>query len=399
MTALAPIRKDVLERATPVLELVRVAGTHREMGRAQGLALASGVRAAERTLRAAEAFRLLKPRLLPGPIFAAIASRRAQALLEGPVARHRPEQHERMLGLAEGAGVHPRTVYLVQGAELLLGAVDWRVGPPPFAACSAAAVTRSRARGGPLLHHNFDYPEFVRPLLVVRESRPARGNRSLEITATAFSGAVDGVNEQGLAISYSYAFGMDAATEPVPLTLAISAALERCTTTSDAVDFLSRHPRSGCALLQIADASGDIAALELSNARAAARRPADGEDLLHQTNCYSLPALREIEVPREAVYSARNVRAVRGQRIHLSNEVRDVRLGELLADRSGPLGPEDLRAIFSDHGGASDGSDLTLCRHGPYWATAAMIQLAPRERLLRVALGPTCRAEPTEFAL
>jgi isopenicillin-N N-acyltransferase-like protein len=386
-------------RGTPEPELVRVAGAHRDMGRAQGRALGAKVRDAERALRSAEAFRLLKPRLLPEAIFAAVASRRAQALLERPVARHRPEQLERMLGLAEGAGVPPRTVYLVQGAEVLLATVDWRVRPPPLAACAAVAVTGSRARGGPLIHHNFDYPELVLPLLVVRESRPARGHASLELTAAALAGAVDGVNEKGLAIAYDYGSPTDSSTEPVPLTLTLSAALETCATTQEAIDFLSKQPRSGGALLQIADASGDVAALELSSTRAVARRPAPGEELLHHANCYSVPALREVEVPRDAVYSERSVRALRGERVHLSSEARDARLGELLSARRGPLGLDDLREIFSDHGGAAEGSDLTLCRHGPYWSTVAMIQLAPRERRLRVALGPACSAEPIEFGL
>ncbi len=387
------------QRSTPGLELVRVAGTHRDMGRAQGGALGSRVRDAERALRSAEAFRLLKPPLLPGAMFAVVASRRARALLEGPLARRRPEQLERMLGLAEGAGVPPRIVYLVQGAEVLLATVDWRVRPPPLAACSAVALTPSRARGGPLVHHNFDYPELVRPLLVVRESRPVRGHASLELTAAALAGAVDGVNEKGLAIAYNYAFPTDSSPEPVPLTLTISAALEACATTREAIDFVSRQPRTGGALLQIADASGDVAALELSNTRAAVRRPDGGEQLVHHANCYSAPALREVEVPREAVYSERSVAALCGERIHLSSEARDARLGELLSARRSPLGLDDLREIFSDHGGAAEGTDLTLCRHGPYWSTVAMIQLAPRERGLRVALGPPCRAEPVEFAL
>lgn len=396
-----PIRapERALDRSTPKPGLVRVAGTHREMGREQGRRLGSKVREAELALRSSEAFRLLKPRVLPRAIFAAVASRRARALLEGPLARHRPEQLDRMLGLAEGAGVPPRIVYFVQGAEVLLAAVDWHVRPPPLAACSAVAVTGSRARGGPLVHHNFDYPELVRPLLVVRESRPARGHASLEITATALAGAVDGVNEKGLAIAYNYAFPTDTSTEPVPLTLTISAALEACATTQEAIEFLSQQPRTGGALLQIADASGDVATLELSNTRAAARRPTDGEQLMHHANCYSVSALREVEVPRDAVYSERSVRALRGERLHLSSEARNERLGELLSAWRGPLGPEDLREIFSDHGGAAEGTDLTLCRHGPYWSTVAMIQLAPRERRLRFAPGPTCRAEPVEFAL
>jgi predicted choloylglycine hydrolase len=398
MAHVADARERIPRSHPPEVELVRVSGSHREMGRAQGRALGSRVRDAASAMRSTEAFQLLKPRLLPGAIFAAVASRRAQALLERPLARHRPEQLERMLGLAEGAGLAPRSVFLVQGAEVLLGTVDWSVRPPP-AACAAVAVTGARARGGPLVHHNFDYPEIVRPLLIVRESRPSRGHASLELTATALAGAIDGVNEKGLAIAYDYAVPTDASTEPVPLTLAISAALESCASTGEAVDFLSRHPRTGGALLQIADASGEVAALELSNTRAAARRPLDGEQLLHHTNCYSVAALRDVEVPRDAIYSQRSVRVLRGEPIHLSSEVRDSRLRELLSGRPGPLGPEDLWEILSDHGGAAEGNDLTLCRHGPYWSTIATIQLAPRERLLRIALGPTCRAEPAAFTL
>jgi len=380
-------------------ELLRVAGPHREMGRAQGAALAGDIRAAERTLLAAEPFLLLKPTFLPTAIFGAIARRRARSALERPIARHRPEQAQRLLGLAEGAGVGARTIYFVQGAELLLAAVDWRVAPPPLASCSAVAVGAARGRGGPLLHHNFDYPEFVLPYLLPRESRPEHGYRSLELTAGALSGAIDGINERGLAITYCYAFATDAAAEAVPLTTAISAALERCATTAEAADFLLHHARGGGGLLQLADAGGDVAALELSATRGAVRRPAPGEDLLHNANRYATPSLREIEIPDDAVYSARNIRALRGERIHRSSDEREARLMTLLSARRGALGVEELQEIFSDHGAAGEGSDLTPCRHGPYWATTAMIQLQPRERRMRIAFGPTCRAVPLDFVL
>jgi hypothetical protein len=120
MAHVADARERIPRSHPPEVELVRVSGSHREMGRAQGRALGSRVRDAASAMSSTEAFQLLKPRLLPGAIFAAVASRRAQALLERPLARHRPEQLERMLGLAEGAGLAPRSVFLVQGAEVLL---------------------------------------------------------------------------------------------------------------------------------------------------------------------------------------------------------------------------------------------------------------------------------------
>ncbi|HSN13230.1 MAG TPA: hypothetical protein VLT61_01275, partial [Anaeromyxobacteraceae bacterium] len=120
--------------------LVRVSGDHREMGRQQGTALRELIHASEEILVGSEPFGLLRPRLVPTRLFAAIARRRARGLLAGALARHRPEQHERLLGIAQGAGVSPLSSYLVQGAELLLAAVDWRHGPVPLAACSCAGI-------------------------------------------------------------------------------------------------------------------------------------------------------------------------------------------------------------------------------------------------------------------
>lgn len=384
-------------RAAPPRPL-HVEGDHRELGIQQGAALAAEIRATEAVLLGSEAFALLRPRLLPRRAFAAIARRRAGALA-GPVRRARPEQHARVAGIADGAGVSTRTVWLLHGAELLLAAVDWRRRPPPLAACSTLAVRGTRARDGAAVHHAFDYPAFVRPFLLVRASRPARGHASLDFTVAPLAGTIDGVNDAGLGIATNYAFTVDPARDPVPNTLAVAAALERCATTGEAVDFLSRHPRGGGALLMIADAAGDVASLELSGTRAAVRRPPPDEDVLLHTNLLATGALREVEVPRDAVYSDRNVAAVRGLPVHRSAERREAALARRVAARPGPLGADDLVELFADHGGVPGGDDETLCRHGPYWTTAATVQLLPRERRLRIAFDAPCRAAPVEVAL
>ncbi len=392
MTALASL-------PTASHRLLRVGGDHRGMGIQQGAALASDIRKAESVLLRSEPFRVLRPRLVPFRLFAALARRRASALLAPHLARHLPAQHERLLGISDGAGISVPSTCLLHGAEMLLATIDWRHRPAALAACSAAAVRGPRARDGVAIHKNFDYPAFAAPLFVVRESRPSRGLGALELTAAPFSGAIDGINEAGLAIAYDYGFSTDASCEPLPLTLAISAALERCTRAAQAADYLSSRPRGGGALLLVSDASGDLLSLELSPTRSAVRRPLAGEDALLHTNLYSTEALREVEIPRGAVYSSKNVAALRGQRIHASAERREAALAALLAARPGPLDGQDLQALFADHGGTAAGDDGTLCRHGPYWSTTAMIQLFPRDRRLRIAFDAPCRARPADFTL
>jgi hypothetical protein len=387
------------EASPPAPLPLRVAGGPRELGIQQGAALASEIRATADVLLGSDAFALLRPRLVPRRIFEAMARARGARLLAGPVARARPEQHARILGIADGAGVSPRTIWLVHAGELLLASVDWRRRPPPLASCSTLAVRGARARDGVAVHHAFDYPAVVRPFLFVRETRPARGHASVELSVAPIAGVVDGVNDAGLAIATNYAFTTDAASAVVPNTLAVGAALERCATTAEAVDFLSRHPRGGGGLLMIADRSGDVVSLELSSTRTAVRAPAPGEDALLHTNLLATDALREVEIPRDASYSDRNVAAVRGLPVHRSAELRQAALARRVAARPGPLATSDLLEIFSDHGATPGGDDDSLCRHGPYWTTAATIQLVPRERRLRIAFDAPCRSPLADVVL
>lgn len=395
----SPARQPQSSAAGLASRVVRVSGEPRDLGQQQGAALAGEIREAVEALIGSEAFELLRPRLLPRWVFRAMAERRGERALSGAVLGARPELHARVLGIAEGARLPARTLWLVHAAELLLAAADWRSRPPPLASCSALAIRGPRSRDGGAIHHAFDYPAFVRPFLVARVTRPASGHASLDFTVAPVAGTVDGVNDAGLAIATDYAFVTDSATAPVPSTLAVAAALERCATTAEAVEFLVRHARGGGGLLMIADASGDIASLELSGRRTAVRRPPQGEDALLHTNLLATPGLREVEIPRDATYSDRNVRVLRGQRVHRSAEQREAALGRRVAARPGPLGTRDLLEIFSDHGGKPAGDDDTLCRHGPYWETAATLQLLPRERRLRFAFGAPCGSSLVELAL
>jgi hypothetical protein len=369
------------------------------MGELQGEALAEEVRRARAVMVAGPEMAALRPPFLPAPLFALLARRRREKLLAPALARHAPEARARLLGIARGAGLVAGDGYLLHAAELLLAAADWR-DVPPAGACSAAAVRGGRAAGGgPIVHHNFDYPPFTQPFYVVRESRPARGHRNLAFTAAPLAGSIDGVNERGLAAAYNYAYARDAGGDPVPMTIVVGMALERCTTAAEAATLVLATPRGGAGILTFADASGDVVRVEASRTRAEATRAGPADAVLFHTNVYAAAALREVEIPRSAVYSARNLPALRGRRVHASGEARLAHLERLLAEAGGRLDGEALRRVFADHGATGSGSDETVCRHGPAAETTAMVQLFPRERRMRVAFASPCRAEPVELAL
>jgi len=369
------------------------------MGLAQGTTLQSKIRAARQdVLSQLEAFRLQQPKYLPYRLYRWMAEHRAGELVARSLSRDYPAMMERLHGLAQGAGLRPSTVYLLNVLEPLLSAAgDCTVCP---AACSAVAVRGKRsATDEPIIARNFDYLPLVQPYYVVRESRPKGKLRALEFTTAPLAGAVDGMNEAGLCITYNYAFTIDApAPAAAPISMVISEALERCRTVAEAVAWIAARPRWGGGLLMLADASGDIASFELSSTRSELRRPAPGEDALFHTNAFSSPQMLAVQVPWEAVYTNRAPTALRGRRLHESSEARDRRFQQLLGEME-VLAADDLARVMSDHGASGTPTDLTPCVHGAYWQTTASLQLFPRSRRMRVAYQNACQAQYAELAL
>ena len=148
----------------------------------------------------------------------------------------------------------------------------------------------------------------------------------------------------------------------------------------------------------LADESGDIASLELSNTRSKLRRPADGEDLIHHTNCFAEPEMCAIEVPADATFTDRAPTPLRGKQVLKSANCRRERLKQLLAAEP-VLGPDQFQRILGDHGLTGQPSDDSLCMHSGYWNTTASLQWFPQRRSLRVSYSSTCQANYVELQL
>jgi hypothetical protein len=390
--------------ATPVSSTARIPqidaicrGTPAEMGRQQGEALRGTIADADRVVDDLEAFRLRRPAWLPYVLFRRFAEVRACRFLDQAL-RGLPAG-DRVRGIAAGAGLPLRRLALLNALEPVLSALADITEVGPLAGCTAVAVRGCRsATGEPLIIRNFDYLPLAQPFYVMRASHPLNGRTALEFTAAPLAGTVDGVNESGLCITFNYAFAADSPSPAPPISVRISEALSTCATVAEAAEQLVSRPRWGAGLLMLADASGDIAALELSNTRSCLRRPAPGEDVMYHSNCFLTADMRRVQIDDGAVYTDRAATAVRGTRPLQSPERRDARLAELLhGDRA--LTSGDLADVMSDHGRDGVPSADTICMHSGYWNTTASLQWFPRSRKVRVAYTPACSAEHVELEL
>lgn len=377
----------------------RCAGDASAMGLAQGRPLRRQLAEARRMLRYLEAFRSEQPHWLPYPLFRRLAEYRCGNALVPALRQVSPSMLERLRGIASGADLPLRSVCLMNALEAFLSSVRGRTVTPPLGGCSSVAVCGSYSENGePMVAKNFDYLPLVQPFFILRECRPQRGLRSLEFTVAPLAGAVDGVNEAGLCITLDYAFATDVAAPAPLITMVIAEALGRCKSVSEAAEFIMAQPRWGAGMLMLADASGELAALELTNTRSALRRPAPGQDWLLFTNVCRCTATCAVQVPEAALFSERVPVPLRGKPVLRWHEERARRLEELVQAQK-PINRDRLAAIMADHGprGVADGS--SPCVHTDYWRTTACLQWFPARRSVRASYTTACEAEYVELAL
>ena len=377
----------------------RCSGDPREMGLTQGTALREKIREAHKSLRKLEALRLEQPSWLPYPLFLNLAERKSEKALVPALGQSNPAMLTRMQGIAEGAGLPLRSLCLMNAMEAFIGSVGERAVVPPLGACSALAVRGVRSKAGePIIARNFDYPTLFQPFLMLRESRPRDGFRSLDFATAPQAGTVDGVNEKGLAITINYAFVTDSAPPNPLITMLIADALASCATVTEVVHRIAATPHWGAGMLMLADASGDLASVELSNTRAGVRRPAAGEDWLLFTNVCLCPETCAVQVSETAAWSNKAPSPLRGGSVLQPHTDRCRRIQDLFLKQS-RVGPDELAAIMADHGPTGVAGGASPCVHTDYFNTIAALQWFPAGRRVRVSFSSACTAQYVEIAL
>lgn len=372
------------------VRLFSLRGDHYEMGYQQGLQMREAIHHLVNNLHKVESFQIEKPAILPTKAFMGVAMRRAVKEMWGDVSELRPRQKTRMEGISKGADIDESLLFLALAGELTLAQIDYRLG-----ACTAAAVSADiSALGEPMIIKNFDYPELFQPYYVTRFCQSAETASTLDVTVAPLAGCHDGINEHGLCISYNYGYGTDLPNVNVPITLLVQDALENCTNTREAIDFLKSGARCGGAIFLVADASNDMVTVEISSNFSGVRDPQDG--ILINTNHYKCREMTSYDVPRNAYYTNKNVKALRGIRVHESSELRYSRVEQLLSEEE-TITMKDLLAVFCDHGESGRGDDNTICRHGPYFSTTASIIMLPLSKRLLVTYGHPCDSVFSDF--
>lgn len=183
--------------------------------------------------------------------------------------RHFPHQWESLAGMAVGARVP--TGWLVRELARELGAAAAR---PVAVALDRGRVLLARELGD---------------AWVARRSRPEGLFGSIEITRPCLSAALAGVNERGLAVA---AVGTRGATQrcAAPAALLAQDCLERFEATPAALEWCLGRPGGGRATIWLADARGELAGVEFTDAERRVLRPSDA-DAVHEAEALDARAL------------------------------------------------------------------------------------------------------------
>jgi hypothetical protein len=286
---------------------IECAGHPRDMGLAQGSALGSAIRAeVARAGLAVRRSRLPSLRSLTvGPVRGRGAGRE--------LFRHFAHQAERLEGMARRADV-PLDSLLELHLRLRAGGVQAGL----LARRSTLCARNAREDGAKRTVHERPLPiakrtVHERPLpiakrtvlerslpaangdevgWIVRESRPAVGFRSIEITLPWLVSAVAGVNEGGLAVAAGpMLWGAAGLGGWAPSVLLVQECLQRFEDLGGALDWCRKRPVEGEQSFVLADASGATATV-LATGRERSVQAGEGELYLEGGELPAEPAAR-----------------------------------------------------------------------------------------------------------
>jgi isopenicillin-N N-acyltransferase-like protein len=341
--------------------MLRVGGTHEDVGTQIGLACGAAIR----RVTAFTPDQLPRERSLAEQLALADEFREVTAeaipwiLIELDAA-------------ADAAEVDRRHLFAASIEEIWPGRdTTARAPTPAFRGCTDIAATSPALSGdGILVAHNNDLPAIIQGDMIAVEW-------SAEGAPTVFSLGVGpwlsaAWNSSGVSITGNELAPNDDRVG-IPRLLLMTA-VSRAATLAEAKKLVGHERRASSYNWIIADRHGRVACLE-GSATAMVEMGVDDRGLLHHENHYTQPAMRQYE--RNVENAARS--AARGQRVAVL----------LDALEPGSVTVERLRGILADHEGAPE----SICRHPAqpddmqtvFWAVAD-----PGRGQVHYGLGPPC---------
>jgi isopenicillin-N N-acyltransferase-like protein len=307
-----------------------------------------------------------------------------QAFLEAQRAateRHFPEVLEEIEGIGAGFAVAPERLFAFLHAAVIAELLE----DEAIAAegCTAFAV---RVGTGALLAKNRDYRDEHRALQQAMLHRPGKGRSFLVVGSLGAPGCFSsGINEDGLALADTAAPTRDLGPGLNRYFL-LTLLLERCATVDEALALVRATPHTGSGCLVLADAAGEVAAVELGHRAVGIERGKAGR--IGRTNHHRLSetAHANLLTPHRAA-------------AHGNSIARQAVLGLALA-RLGDhrVTPDDLAALLARH---ADDDGPAFCRHGgaDLAATIAGAIWDTGARRLVFCAGPPCSGAWRTFDL
>ncbi|MFQ6075495.1 MAG: C45 family autoproteolytic acyltransferase/hydrolase, partial [Candidatus Bathyarchaeia archaeon] len=343
--------------ALPTVKLESFSGTHYEIGVQQGQAVGGLIHQLLRLIPNLESVKRMKPNLLPTSLFLALAKRRANKLLRNDIFQYYPKQAQRIRGLAEGTGINIPTVLFIQSMEMLLFSPtesNYRLQ-----ACTSLGFTPQRTTTAEtIVAKNFDYVNELAPFHLTCQSNPIERYKTLGCTMAPLPGMLDGMNEHGLTVTYNLAYTTDKPKLFAPLSLALQEMLETCKNTDEAVEFITQAKQGGHdALLMIADAEGNVKAVEITPNHSATRESVDGQ-IINTNHCHT-KEMQQYEIPHNAVWVSGVPESLIGARVHESSLQRMTRAQGLLENME-KIDENSIVTILRDHGEDNKPSSLTI---------------------------------------
>lgn len=372
-------------------------GSHYQMGKQQGRAFKANLKAAFDEFKKIPAVQMMKPRFLPTSLFFKIASSKAYKGLNEIFEKHLPHHCERISGIAEGADISEKMIYLLASTELILAERKYEI--PSIEGCTTICYERSKTeRGHNMAARNFDYQRIVVPYLVVRKNSPKDRYKTLDVTATPLAGTFNGMNEKGVFIGTNEGSPIGELDGGLPASLLIQEALETCATSQEVFELFKSLPRGTGNIVVVNDAEGNNFAMEYTSKRIYKRT--DDRNFLVGTNHYQLEQLKSVDLPKDAIYTEDADPRLVGLTITEDSYLRVEDATELIK-RKEILSIGDMQSIMSNHGGLPEKEPgrMMLCRHGPVMQTAASMIADCETKELFICIGNPCDNEYLRYNL
>lgn len=383
---------------------IKNAGSHREMGIQQGEQLKAKIADALDQLLHSELISEVKPKIVPLSLLKAILGWLGKRSTKKYLEKYVPKQHEKMLGIAEGAGLKKGLTYGLHFIEVLNGVPSVTFQNVPQQCTMMFALPPATVDNSIIYARNYDFPNILQPFQMVREETPDEGYKTFSITQYPSAGCHMGLNEKGLAVGLNYGKSwkkepLDFRLKGVPFMFIAQEVLETCATVEEAVEYVSKFPaRSNGGHYGLVDKSGDACVVETTTTRFAIRRP-DEKGLLAHTNDYRTEKLADANTPDYCLWK---VKGMTDTPYIESPRRRFAKAMELLNKNHGKLDVATFQKILSDHtGGNTPGEpdDFTLCVHGISGSTLASIIMKPETGDIWVTDNRPCQTPYEKFTL